>query len=332
MRLPGNSAGPDGRSPRVRTDAIARKPRIERGTIVYKGGLRRTGNKVRSPPELPVIISRKGTTVQYRTLGRTGIRVSEIGYGSWAIAGGLWKGAVETESLRALHTAVDAGVNFIDTALVYGEGKSEELVGRFIRERKGPLTIATKVPPKNGHWPARPGTTLEQAFPYEHIIECTEKSLANLKLDTIDLQQFHVWLDDWTGEQSWIDAIGHLKEEGKIRFAGISINDHQPESVLKVAKSGLIDTFQVIYNIFDQSPEDALFPLCGELDIGTIVRVPFDEGALTGSIHPATSFPENPATAAKSSETDLITGAKPPVGTIGWSRILKEMSGETSLS
>jgi aryl-alcohol dehydrogenase-like predicted oxidoreductase len=230
--------------------------------------------------------------MKYRTLGRTGINVSEIGYGSWAIAGGLWKGAIEEESLRALHRAVDLGVNFIDTALVYGDGKSEELVGKFTRQRKEPLTIATKIPPKDGRWPARPGTPLEQAFPYEHIIECTEKSLRNLRADTIDLQQFHVWLDDWTDSQAWADAIGHLKEQGKIRFVGISVNDHQPESALKAARSGRIDSLQVIYNIFDQSPEDSLFPLCREMNLGIIVRVPFDEGALTGSIGPDTVFPE----------------------------------------
>jgi aryl-alcohol dehydrogenase-like predicted oxidoreductase len=230
--------------------------------------------------------------MKYRTLGRTGISVSEIGYGSWAIAGGMWKGALEAESLRALHRAVDLGLNFIDTALVYGDGRSEELIRRFLRERKERLTIATKIPPKNGRWPARPGTTLEEAFPYDHIIECTEKSLKNLGIETLDLQQFHVWLDDWTASQVWIDALGRLKEQGKIRFAGISINDHQPESVLTVARSGLIDSFQVIYNLFDQSPEEALFPLCRELNIGLIVRVPFDEGALTGAITPSTSFPE----------------------------------------
>ena len=230
--------------------------------------------------------------MKYRMLGRTDITVSEIGYGSWAIAGGLWKGALEAESLRALHRAVDLGVNFIDTALVYGDGRSEELIGRFLREREERLAIATKIPPKNGRWPARPGTSLEQAFPYDHIIECTERSLRNLGIETIDLQQFHVWLDDWTGAQAWVDALGHLKEQGKIRFVGISINDHQPTSVLKAARSGLIDSFQVIYNIFDQSPEDVLFPLCRELNIGLIVRVPFDEGALTGAITPSTSFPE----------------------------------------
>jgi aryl-alcohol dehydrogenase-like predicted oxidoreductase len=230
--------------------------------------------------------------MEYRTLGRTGIRVSEIGYGSWGIAGGMWKGAVEAESLRALHRAVDLGLNFIDTALVYGDGKSEELVGRFVRERKEKLTIATKVPPINQRWPARPGTTLEQAFPFEHIIECTETSLRNLGVETIDLQQFHVWLDDWTGQQAWIDAVARLKEQGKIRFAGISVNDHQPESVLKVARSGLIDSFQVIYNIFDQTPEDELLPLSQALNIGVIARVPFDEGALTGAITADSFFPD----------------------------------------
>jgi aryl-alcohol dehydrogenase-like predicted oxidoreductase len=202
----------------------------------------------------------------------------------------MWKGAVEAESLRALHKAADLGLNFIDTALVYGDGRSEELVGRFVRERNNLLTIATKVPPKNGRWPARPGTTLEQAFPYEHIIESTERSLRNLRIETIDLQQFHVWLDDWGSAQSWIDAVARLKEQGKIRFSGISINDHQPGSVLKTARSGVIDSFQVIYNIFDQSPEDELFPLCRELNIGVIVRVPFDEGGLTGTITPGTVF------------------------------------------
>lgn len=230
--------------------------------------------------------------MQYRTLGRTGIKVSEIGYGCWVIAGGLWKGAVETESLRALHKAVDLGLNFIDTALVYGDGKSEELIGRFVRQRKDRLTIATKIPPKNRRWPTPPGTGLEEVFPYKHIIKCTERSLKNLGIETIDLQQFHVWLDDWTCAQSWIDAIGRLKKQGKIRFAGISTNDHQPEGVLMAARSGLIDSFQVIYNIFDQRPEDLLFPLCAELNIGVIARVPFDEGALTGAITPSTTFPD----------------------------------------
>lgn len=230
--------------------------------------------------------------MQYRTLGRTSLKVSEIGYGAWGIGGMLWQGSQDNESIRALHQAIDLGVNFIDTALVYGDGHSESLVGRLLKERKERIVIATKIPPKNGKWPARPGTLLHNVFPMDHIIQCTEKSLKNFGLDSIDVQQFHVWLDDWTEEAEWQDAIEKLKQQGKIRFFGISINDHQPFNALKVGTKGLVDSFQVIYNIFDQTPEDQLFPLCLEKNIGVIVRVPLDEGGLTGHITPATRFLE----------------------------------------
>ncbi len=230
--------------------------------------------------------------MKYRTLGRTGISVSEIGYGSWGIGGSMWLGARDDESLRALHRSIDLGLNFIDTARVYGDGHSEQLVGQVVRERKEQIAVASKIPPKNGRWPARPGTALRDAFPHEHIIRKTEESLKNLGLETIDLQQFHVWLDDWASENEWKDAIAKLKLEGKILHAGISINDHQPDNALKTAETGLIDAFQVIYNIFDQAPEERLFPLCEKLNIGIIVRVPLDEGGLTGKITPETVFPE----------------------------------------
>jgi aryl-alcohol dehydrogenase-like predicted oxidoreductase len=192
--------------------------------------------------------------MKYRMLGRTGINVSEIGYGAWGIGGSMWQGAKDDESLKALNRAVDLGLNFIDTALVYGDGHSEQLVGKLVKERKERLTVASKIPPKNGRWPARIGTKISDAFPYDHIISSTETSLRNLGLETIDIQQFHVWLDEWAGENEWKDAIAKLKEEGKIRFAGISINDHQPDSALKTAATGFIDSFQVIYNIFDSFP------------------------------------------------------------------------------
>ncbi|MGB5872349.1 MAG: aldo/keto reductase [Bacteroidota bacterium] len=230
--------------------------------------------------------------MKYRTLGRTGLKVSEIGFGAWGIGKSMWRGAEDSESLRALHTARDLGVNFFDTALVYGAGHSEKLVGQFRRERQDAVIIASKVPPKNDLWPARPGTRLTDCFPHDHIIGKTEQSLRNLGVDTIDLQQFHVWTDEWIDEPEWFDAISKLKEEGKIRHFGISINDHQPESVLKVGASGKVDVFQVIYNIFDQSPEKELYPLCLQKEIGVIVRVPFDEGALTGTVTPDTIFPE----------------------------------------
>jgi len=229
--------------------------------------------------------------MKYGVLGRTGIRVSEIGYGAWGIGGQMWQGAVDAESMRALHAAADLGLNFVDTAYVYGDGHSETLVGRFLKERKDQITVATKIPPINRIWPAKPGTPLSEVFTYNHIIASTETSLRNLNLDTIDLMQLHVWDDAWADSDEWKRAFAHLKEQGKVRFFGISINDHQPSNGLLAAATGLIDTFQVIYNIFDQAPEERLFPLCRERNIGVIARVPFDEGALTGAITPATTFP-----------------------------------------
>jgi aryl-alcohol dehydrogenase-like predicted oxidoreductase len=230
--------------------------------------------------------------MNYRQLGKTGLQVSEIGFGAWGIGASMWQGGNDEVSMHALHTAADLGITFFDTALAYGDGHSERLINRFRRERSERLIIATKIPPKNGRWPARKGTPLGEAFPFDHIVSSTEKSLTNLGVDTIDIQQFHVWTDDWTDQTAWIEAIQMLKEQGKIRHFGISVNDHSPDSVVKVAMTGQIDTFQVIYNIFDQSPQDQLFPLCVDRGIGVIVRVPFDEGALTGSVSPETTFPE----------------------------------------
>ena len=229
--------------------------------------------------------------MQYRTLGRTGLKISEIGFGTWGMGGTMWLGAEDNESLRALHRAADLGMNFLDTALVYGEGHSEQLLAKFLKERPDPMYVATKIPPKNMNWPARTGTPLGKAFPYGHIIESTERSLKNLGVDTIDLQQLHVWLDDWTDVSEWYEAVSTLKAEGKIRHIGISINDHQPANALKAVHSGKIDTVQVIYNIFDQDPEDVLFPACHAENVGVIVRCPFDEGALTGNIRPDSTFP-----------------------------------------
>jgi aryl-alcohol dehydrogenase-like predicted oxidoreductase len=227
-----------------------------------------------------------------RKLGRTGIEVSEVGYGAWGIGGSKWLGAEDEESLRALHTAIDLGVNFIDTALGYGQGHSEQLVGRVVRERAERVHVATKIPPKNGVWPAPAGIDPEEAFPADHIVACVEQSLRNTGLDALDLEQFHVWSDEWVGRGSWLEAIERLKAEGKVRAFGVSINDHQPENALALVRSGVADAVQVIYNVFDQSPEDELLPACQEHGVGVIVRVPFDEGGLTGRIAPDTEFPE----------------------------------------
>jgi aryl-alcohol dehydrogenase-like predicted oxidoreductase len=230
--------------------------------------------------------------MHYRALGRTGIQVSEIGYGSWGIGQKQWIGATDDGSLRALRRAISMGLNFIDTALAYGEGHSERLVGKVLAEHAaGSIYVASKVPPKNRVWPARPGIGIEEVFPYDHIVDCTDQSLRNLGVAYLDLQQLHVWNPEWSPRDEWKRAVEDLKKAGKIRFFGISINDHQPDSALDAIQTGLIDTVQVIYNIFDQTPEEHLFPLCREKSIGVIARVPFDEGALTGNITEHTEFP-----------------------------------------
>jgi aryl-alcohol dehydrogenase-like predicted oxidoreductase len=231
--------------------------------------------------------------VHYRRLGKTGLEVSEVGYGAWGIGKSQWIGAEDDESLRALRRAIDLGLNFIDTALAYGAGHSERLVGQVARERDETVYVATKIPPKNMVWPAPSGLHPNETFPGEYVRECTEQSLKNLGLEAIDVQQFHVWHDEWVGAGDWLEAVESLKGEGKIRFFGVSINDHQPANAVKLMQTGMVDTVQVIYNVFDQSPEDELFPACIENDVGVIVRVPFDEGALTGRVTPETTFDED---------------------------------------
>ena len=218
------------------------------------------------------------------------MKVSEVGYGAWGIGGTQWIGGDDRESLAALRRALELGLNFIDTALVYGDGHGERLVGQVVREAPQPVYVATKVPPKNRRWPARPGIGIREVFPYSYILECTEQSLRNLGLDHIDVQQLHVWNPEWIHEDDWRRAFEDLQRSGKVRFVGVSINDHQPDSALELIETGLIDTVQVIYNIFDQSPERRLFPLCQERNIGVLARVPLDEGALTGQITAESRF------------------------------------------
>ena len=230
--------------------------------------------------------------MQYRTLGKTGLEVSELGFGAWGIGGAAWIGAEDDESVRALRAAIDRGVNFLDTAFVYGDGHSEELVGAAVRDSAETVYVASKIPPKNMEWPAPSGLRAEEVFPADWIVACTERSLEKLGLETIDVHQLHVWSDEWVGQGDWLDAVDRLKRDGKIRFFGVSINAHEPENAIRLVETGLVDTVQVIYNIFDQSPEDALFPAVEASRVGVIVRVPFDEGALTGSVRPETTFPE----------------------------------------
>jgi aryl-alcohol dehydrogenase-like predicted oxidoreductase len=231
-------------------------------------------------------------SIAKRRLGRTGFEVSEVGYGAWGIGKSQWLGADDDESLAALDRALDLGLNFIDTALAYGEGHSEQLVGEAVRRRDEWIVVASKIPPKNLRWPAPDGIDPDDAFPADHIRRCTERSLSNLGLERIDVQQFHVWSDEWVGRGSWLEEVGRLKDEKLIGAFGVSINDHQPANAIRLIETGVVDTVQVIYNVFDQTPSDALFDACREHDVGVIVRVPFDEGSLTGTLTPDTEFPE----------------------------------------
>lgn len=230
--------------------------------------------------------------MKYRIFGRTGWRVSEIGYGMWGMAG--WTGSDDDQSLQSLQKSVDLGCNFYDTAWGYGEGKSEYLLGQLIRanpDRK--LYTATKIPPKNFVWPSQRKFTLEDCYPPDHIQEYVESSLNNAGLGSYDLMQFHTWEDSWLTDDRWVKKMTALKEEGVIHAIGISINRWEPWNGVEAVKSGLIDAVQVIYNIFDQNPQDDLIPACRENNVAFIARVPFDEGTLTGNVTRDSTWPED---------------------------------------
>jgi len=221
--------------------------------------------------------------MQYRRFGRTGWNVSEIGYGMWGMAG--WTGSEDAESLASLQRAVDLGCNFFDTAWAYGDGHSEQLLGKILRANSGKrLYTATKVPPKNRQWPSRRGYSLDDCYPPEYIEEYVEKSLQNLGLKILDLIQLHTWEDKWLDDERLLPAIEKLRKNGKVRAFGISLNRWEPWNGVRAVRNGVVDAVQVIYNIFDQNPEDELFPACREKDVAVIARVPFDEGSLAGSL------------------------------------------------
>ena len=228
--------------------------------------------------------------MRYRTFGRLGWRVSEVGYGMWGLAG--WTGSDDDETRQALDDAVRLGCNFFDTARAYGDGKSEQMLGELVRaHRDRRLYTATKVPPKNRTWPSRADFLLDEVFPPDYIRQYAESSLKNLGLESVDLLQFHVWEDAWARDDRWQRVMGDLKREGLIGGIGISVNRWEPENGIETLRTGLVDAVQVIYNIFDQAPEDDLLPRCRELDVAVIARVPFDEGSLTGTLTRDTQFP-----------------------------------------
>lgn len=230
--------------------------------------------------------------MKYRRFGRTNWQVSEIGYGMWGMAG--WSGSDDEESLASLQLAVDLGCTFFDTAWGYGEGHSEALLGKIIRSNPDKkLYTATKIPPKNFIWPSRREFSLDDCFPPDHIEAYVTKSLENSGLDSFDLMQFHVWEDHFMDDNRWVNKVADLKKQGYFQAMGISINRWEPWNGVRTVQSGMIDAVQVIYNIFDQNPEDKLLPACAENDVAVIARVPFDEGTLTGNITLDSTWPED---------------------------------------
>jgi aryl-alcohol dehydrogenase-like predicted oxidoreductase len=221
--------------------------------------------------------------MMYRKFGRVGTPVAEVGFGTWGMGG--WSGSDDEASKAALRRGLELGCNFFDTARAYGNGRSEGLIREVLSGWSGKAPfLATKIPPKNGQWPARADYALDAVFPADYIRSSTEQSLEALGAASLDLQQFHVWTDAWADDERWQRAVSDLKSEGLIKAVGISVNRWEPASVLRALRTGLIDAVQVVYNIFDQAPEDELFPLCEELGVAIIARVPFDEGSLTGTM------------------------------------------------
>ena len=234
--------------------------------------------------------------MKIRTLGNTGYRVSEIGFGAWGIGGQMWRGVDDAEGRKALHEAIGQGITLFDTALAYGDGHSERVIGEELKHeiRAGRATVATKIPPRNRQWPGKASYPLADVFPAKYIASSTEQSLKNLGMEALHVQQLHVWNDAWLQDPEWeasYKQIVRLKEEGKVLHWGISINYHAPETALRILADPLFETAQVIYNIYDRAPEKALFALAKQKPLGIIVRVPFDEGALTGKITAKTVFP-----------------------------------------
>lgn len=226
-----------------------------------------------------------------RRFGRTGWMVSEIGYGMWGMA--EWSGSNDEESLASLQRAVELGCTFFDTAWAYGNGKSESLLGTLLRANPSKkLYTATKIPPKNLQWPSRREFTLDMVFPPDHIEKFVHASLENAGVESFDLVQFHVWEDSWVENDRWVKKVDDLRTEGLFRAVGVSINRWESWNGVRTVRSGLVDAVQVIYNIFDQSAEDELFPACADMDVAVIARVPFDEGSLTGALAFDTKWPE----------------------------------------
>ena len=228
--------------------------------------------------------------MKQRALGRTDFAVGEIGHGLWGM--GSWSGSDDAASGAALRRSIALGCTFFDSAFVYGNGRSDRLIGEIAREYPDrPLVLASKVPPADFRWPSSPKNPLHAVFPRAHVLEYAEK-IRGAFGRPVDLLQFHVWEDAWARQAEWQDTVAELKATGAIKAFGISLNRWQPENGIAAIETGFVEAVQVIYNLFDQAPEDKLFPVCRARGVGVVARVPLDEVSLGGKMTRGTRFPD----------------------------------------
>ncbi|MBN1834713.1 MAG: aldo/keto reductase [Spirochaetales bacterium] len=231
--------------------------------------------------------------MKHRPFGKTGLEVSEIGFGAWAI-GGSWGSQRDEDSIKALHRALDLGVNFIDTAAGYGDGRSERIVGKVLRERgeQGRVVVTTKTPPASGPWPPSPYCRWQDRYSEEYLRANVEERLRNLGTETLDVLLLHTWTRAWNRDPQPLEILSKLKKEGKLRFFGVSTPEHDQNALVQLMRDGRLDAVEVIYNIFEQEPAAEFLPEAAEKGVGVIARMPFDESALTGKLTESTRFEE----------------------------------------
>ena len=230
--------------------------------------------------------------MKYRILGRTGIKVSEIGFGAWAI-GSHWGTQHLTDSVEAIEKSIELGVNFIDTAQGYGNGKSEQIIAEVLKEHSEEVIVATKIPPADGPWPPSPYCDVEERYSEKYIRDSVDTCRKNLDTDCIDILQLHTWTRAWNRNPKPLDILHQMKSEGIIKHVGISTPEHDQNSLIYLMQQGYLDTIQLIFNIFEQEPAAELLPVALDCNVGVIVRVAFDEGILTGKYEREHLFPKD---------------------------------------
>jgi len=235
--------------------------------------------------------------MHYRTLGRTGLQVSDVGFGAMTIGGEIFGATDDQESLRALHRALDLGMNFIDTADAYGRGHSEGLLAQVLKTRRNEVVLATK---GGNQFTVRQGV---RNFDPDYITSALENSLKRLQIETIDLYQLHNPSPEVMRKGEIFERLDRCKHEGKIRFYGVSL-EKTTDGIVAI-ETGKPDTLQVVYNILHQDPEEQLFPLAQQENIGIIARVPLERGVLSGRFKATNEFSQKDWRAGVFSEEGL---------------------------